>query len=1000
MKSFSSKRLISSLALLLAVALPFTSIQQVSYAESETSAYDLVVHVPKSLPKSAKITIAASSNPATTIASSRAVSSNAYGWFGVVTVPSNTGGIVISATGLSKSQTSIDPISRPEIWLDETGTPFASRLAARKNIRFSLAAPVDARKDRLVQVTAGDEIYTANFDKSMTAVVVVPGNLTEVKIKTQLKLGSRTIDTSLEMIVDVSKNSDLYLSDSYEGVRFGLAQSTDKAIIHYRRADKNYTGWTLHAQYDSNFGGSAKANTWAKSLNPVSVKPDQWGITFVVPLTPGTTLLPFTLHKGKISDPTDKDQTLDVITTGGEIWIESGRIDASGKIIVTAPVAETPKDSVLPTLEEAANLVGETKRTSFANDSVYFVMFDRYKNGDTTNDRGGLVGDASQTGYLPTDWAYSHGGDLKGLAHGCDKTDGSGDGIPRIKRMGFTSVWISPPFGQNFVQSGGSAYHGYFVTDFTKIDPHWGTNADFKALTECAHRLGMKVILDIVVNHTGDIIQYHAPKRYDGTPNTTAYIPADLANAKAPAFLNDINNYHNMGPILNWSAKGEYQNGDFGGLDDVKTENQEVIDGFADVYAMWVNDYGVDGFRIDTGKHVDDQFFTLWWKQMEEKTAATMAERGQELFAFGEYYDGSTSTLSGYIHKQGLPSVLDFAFQPAAVGFAKGGTASSLANVFKSDNQYLTKTKSAYNLINFLGNHDMGRAGYMLAGGLSKTQLQKASLLAHDIMFLTRGIPKVYYGDEVGMLGAGDKAARQNMFTTMVREWKDEPRIWGDPIGIRNAFNIETPLTLRLTQLNKLRLDHPALASGAQLLRLQSGNVMVNSRIDSENRKEYVVAFNSSAKAKTVTVQTSTPSSAFTALLGKHKGNSSSDGKLVLTVPANGTLVLKAAKSLPIVSSSPKVYLTASLFSSGESFTLTSAVRGIDPGNVTWLAKVGNGPWESLGTDDSAEYGMTWDYNIGREIPIQAGDEIDLVAVYKNTSGGLSLSKSEHIVIR
>jgi hypothetical protein len=79
---------------------------------------------------------------------------------------------------------------------------------------------------------------------------------------------------------------------------------------------------------------------------------------------------------------------------------------------------------------------------------------------------------------------------------------------------------------------------------------------------------------------------------------------------------------------------------------------------------------------------------------------------------------------------------------------------------------------------------------------------------------------------------------------------------------------------------------------------------------------------------------------------------------------------------------------------------VTSAVRGTDPGAVTWVAKVGNGNWETIGTDDSADYGMTWDYNIGRQTPLAAGAEIDIVAIYKNSSGGLSLSKSQHIVIK
>jgi len=1000
MQTNTRRRVLSIGALFLSLTLPFSGLTQVGNAQADTPSYDLVVHIPKALPKAASVSVALASSPSSVVSKSRAASSDSYGWFGVVNVPANAGGLIVSATGITNSPTAIDPSANNEIWLDTNGVPSLTRLSATRNLEFHLQANVDSRKNRSVQVTIGGQVYTANFDKKMTAVMSVPTDTTEVHIKTQLQVGARTIDTSLDSVTDVSKHSVLFLSDDFEGARFGAAYSQNKAIIHYRRADNKYTGWTIQGIYDSHLGGAANPSTWAKSQLPDSAKPDAWGITFTVPLTPGTKFLPFVIHKGNLSDPTDLDQTLDVAATGGEVWIESGRVDGDGKVLVTNPVPEVQSASVAPTLAQAASLVGTNERSSFANDSIYFVMFDRYKNGDTNNDKGGLVGEANQTGYLPTDWAYSHGGDLKGLADGCDKSDGSGDGIPRIKRMGFTAVWISPPFVQNFVQNGGSAYHGYFVTDFTKIDPHWGTNQDFKDVTDCAHKLGMKVILDIVVNHTGDINQYGAARKFDGTVNQSAFIPAGQENARAPAFLNDLSNYHNMGSILNWNSKNEYQNGDFGGLDDIKTENQAVVDGFADVYSMWVNDYGVDGFRIDTAKHVDDQFFTRWWAEMVQKTAATMAQRKQKLFAFGEYYDGSASTLSGYIHNQGLPSVLDFAFQPAAVGYAKGGDAAGLANVFNQDDLYTTQGKSAYNLVSFLGNHDMGRAAYLLSGGLTPKELQKADLLAHDVMFLTRGIPSIFYGDEVGMIGGGDKAARQDMFSTMVQTWKDEPRVWGDPIGIRNSYNVVTPLVTRLTLLNQLRKDNPALASGAQLLRLQSGTVMVNSRIDAANRIEYVVAFNSGSKAQKVTVQTSTPSSSFSFLLGTGKASSNSDGKLTITVPANGTLVLKAANTLPVVTSTPKVYLTASLFTSGQSIKLTAAVRGIDPGTVTWVAKVGNGNWETIGTDDAADYAMSWDYNLNRQTPLVAGDQMDIVAIYKNSSGGLSLSKSQHIVIK
>ena len=141
--------------------------------------------------------------------------------------------------------------------------------------------------------------------------------------------------------------------------------------------------------------------------------------------------------------------------------------------------------------------------------------------------------------------------------------------------------------------------------DFTQIDPHWGTNAEFRTFVDCAHRLNMKVVLDIVMNHTGDVIGYNGSGK--------AAIPAGRQNAKNPAWLNKLTNYNNRGDVRDWNDKFWAQNGDFFGLDDIKTTNQEVIDGFAEVYSYWVNEYGVDGFRVDTAKHVDDAFLGKWW---------------------------------------------------------------------------------------------------------------------------------------------------------------------------------------------------------------------------------------------------------------------------------------------------------------------------------------------------------------------------------------------------
>jgi hypothetical protein len=295
----------------------------------------------------------------------------------------------------------------------------------------------------------------------------------------------------------------------------------------------------------------------------------------------------------------------------------------------------------------------------------------------------------------------------------------------------------------------------------------------------------------------------------------------------------------------------------------------------------------------------------------------------------------------------------------------------------------------------------MGRVASLIGSGLSAAQLGKADLLAHDVMFLTRGIPCVYYGDEVGMIGSGgDKAARQDMFSTRVQEWQEEARVWGDPIGIRNSFNIVTPLTVRLTQLNQLRKDNPALASGPQLVRSQTGNVLVTSRIDQTNRIEYLVAFNSGKKDQTVTVNSSTPSSTFTTLLGSGKFSSDSSGKITLKVPAMGTLVLKAVKNLPQVGQVPNVYQTVYLDNTAKTISLTAGVLVNDPGSVSWAASINGGSWTRIATDDEASYGMTWDFNSGRQTPLATGTTVDVVAIYKSSSGTVTTSPAQRVIIK
>lgn len=175
---------------------------------------------------------------------------------------------------------------------------------------------------------------------------------------------------------------------------------------------------------------------------------------------------------------------------------------ASQSDSTTAPGAQPAPGSP----EEAAlieSLAAPIVYSDFASRVVYFVMTDRYANGDTANDSGFVTGPRKITGFDPTDIGFFHGGDLKGLTGGC--TDPK-TGLQRLADLGFNGIWITPLVVQRTVQGDSAAYHGYWGVDFTTIDPRFGTEDDLRAFVDCAHSLDMKVYLDVVVNHTGDVI--------------------------------------------------------------------------------------------------------------------------------------------------------------------------------------------------------------------------------------------------------------------------------------------------------------------------------------------------------------------------------------------------------------------------------------------------------------------------------------------------------------
>jgi glycosidase len=575
--------------------------------------------------------------------------------------------------------------------------------------------------------------------------------------------------------------------------------------------------------------------------------------------------------------------------------------------------------------EDLSKLFQPVARGDVSTESIYFVMTDRFANGDTTNDVGGLTGGSSTTGFDPSDIGYWHGGDFKGLT----------EHLKYIKDMGFTAIWITPPIKQQTVQGNSAAYHGYWGLDFLAVDPHLGTSADFKAFVDGAHSLGMKVILDVVANHTGDIIQYS---------NGKAFIPADKANAKNPAFLNKLNNYHNMGPS---TFEGESTiTGDFNSLDDIATEQPEVVQGFIDIWSYWIKTFGIDGLRVDTFRHVDPPF----WKKVIPAIQKVAADSGKKSFPiFGEVYDASPENLSSFITSGQTPSLLDFAFNEQFTRYlANFGMSDRLVQLFNADDLYTTSKTSAYGLATFLGNHDMGRIGSpILANAPDKQAALQRTYIANAALLLLRGGPVLYYGDEKGMTGAGgDKLARQDMFATQVDRWKWEQRIGSEPIGDGSSFDSTNPIQSEITKLQQIVLQNPALRNGTQQVLVAQGQLFAASRY--AEKQEYIVAFNTAESEKSAALSAMNKSTDWQLLAGSCSATPSS-----IKVAANSYCLLKA-KSLIAKSATTKVSAPKLGNSNDSPLWKQISVTVDKPGynSVTFLAREKGGKWISLGTAD------------------------------------------------
>ncbi len=563
---------------------------------------------------------------------------------------------------------------------------------------------------------------------------------------------------------------------------------------------------------------------------------------------------------------------------------------------------------------------------------VYFLLPDRFDNGDPGNDRGGLTGDRLVTGFDPAAKGFYHGGDLQGLIARLDY----------IKGLGATAVWVGPVFRNEPVQGGpgqeSAGYHGYWITDFTSVDPHFGSNADFAALVAAAHARGMKVYMDIIANHTADVIQYrdcprdcayrsradypYARRASDGAAINKGFagdgdgsagnfarlsdpdyayqvfVPPAEAHVKKPEWLNNPIYYHNRGDS---SFAGESTTmGDFSGLDDLMTENPRVVAGFIEIYGSWIDRFGVDGFRIDTAKHVNPAFWAAFVPAMQERAR----RRGIPNFPiFGEVFTGDVDPAALAVHTRvdKLPAVLDFAFRRAVADTVAGSAGTDeLARLFAGDALYEGGARAALRLPIFLGNHDLGRFGLALRTAFptaDEDELMRRAMLANAMLFGLRGVPVIYAGDEQGFTGhGGDQDAREDMFGSKVASYNDNRLIGAAATTVSPRFDPSHPLYRQLQALGALRQALPALRRGPQMLRFaqEKPGLFAVSRFDPVTGKEVLLAYNTSTKPLIANIEIALKSQYFTARAGACPAAARAPASLAITLPPLGYAVCEA----------------------------------------------------------------------------------------------------------
>lgn len=593
----------------------------------------------------------------------------------------------------------------------------------------------------------------------------------------------------------------------------------------------------------------------------------------------------------------------------------------------SASAATVSDDSSTSASSTAAGSLVEDDGFTWDNANVYFLLTDRFKNGNTANDHSygrTLDKDGKPLDGWDTNPGTFHGGDFAGVTQSIEEG--------YFDNLGVNAIWISAPYEQihGYCDSGKGfahySYHGYYVLDYTETDANFGTKEEFKTLVDTAHEHGIRVIMDIVMNHTGyntvaDMEEFGFGTLLDGAsdfkykltdvsdvnshidfktsasdwgkwwgndwirsglPGYTEGAGGDLTMSLSglPDFRTEQTKDVKIPPILKtkWKQEGTYDQ------KLAKYGDSNTVTGYLSTWlSEWVKEYGVDGFRCDTAKHVDKAS----WNQLKQACVSALREwrsnnKGkagadwkEDFWMTGEHWDHGVG-YDTYYSEGGFDSMINFAVTGGGA-LASG----SVANTYQGYADQIN-TKEGFNVLSFMSSHDE-----TLTRGDENTMLYNAAAF----LLLPGGV-QIFYGDETNRplypgvafdgYGGSGHALRSDM----------------------NWNSMDKTLLAQWQKVGQFRNKHVSIGAGSNVKLSATNGVAFGRTYDKNGVTDQAAAVIGCNKNSSVTVDVSALWKDGSYVINAYDNSSSvvSNGKVTFNSGVNGTILMENADGQPLVS--------------------------------------------------------------------------------------------------